>query len=64
LGLRSLTDVAAGNVETGVAGRIFFWFGMAATIIVTIFVTRVARKALKQYISQAGSSQDKSIEEA
>jgi uncharacterized membrane protein YdjX (TVP38/TMEM64 family) len=63
-GLRSLTDVAAGNVETGVAGRIFFWFGMAATIIVTIFVTRVARKALKQHISQAGSSQDKSIEEA
>lgn len=47
-GLRSLTDVAAGKVETGAAGRIFFWFGMAATIAVTIYVTSIARKALKQ----------------
>jgi pyruvate/2-oxoglutarate dehydrogenase complex dihydrolipoamide dehydrogenase (E3) component/uncharacterized membrane protein YdjX (TVP38/TMEM64 family) len=49
-GLRSLADVAAGNVETGVAGKIFFWFGMAATIVVTVFVTRLARKALKEAV--------------
>ena len=49
-GLRSLADVAAGKVETGAAGQVFFWFGMAATIIVTVFVTRVARKALKQAV--------------
>ena len=51
-GLRSLTDVAAGKVETGTAGRIFFWFGMAVTIAVTIFITFIARKALKQVISE------------
>ena len=49
-GLRSLTDVAAGNVKTGLAGSIFFWFGLAAAIVVTIFITRLARKALKQAV--------------
>jgi len=45
-GLRSLADVAAGEVEKGTAGRLFFWLGLAATIVVTVFVTRVARNAL------------------
>jgi pyruvate/2-oxoglutarate dehydrogenase complex dihydrolipoamide dehydrogenase (E3) component/uncharacterized membrane protein YdjX (TVP38/TMEM64 family) len=49
-GLRSLAHVAAGNVETGTAGKVFFWFGMAATIVVTVFVTRLARKALKDAV--------------
>lgn len=51
-GLRSLADAATGGIETGTTGRIFFWFGMAATIIVTVFVTRLARKALKEFVSQ------------
>jgi len=57
-GLRSLADVAAGQVETGPAGRIFFWFGMAATIVVTIFVTRIARRALKQAIPESTEETD------
>ncbi|MHC4085395.1 MAG: TVP38/TMEM64 family protein [Planctomycetota bacterium] len=48
--LRSLADAATGNVETGTAGKIFFWFGLAATIVVTVFVTRIARRALKQVV--------------
>lgn len=48
--LRSLADAATGKVETGTAGKIFFWFGLAATIVVTVFVTRVARRALKQAV--------------
>lgn len=47
-GLRSLADAAAGKVETGVTGQIFFWVGLIVTIAVTIFVTGLARKALKQ----------------
>ena len=47
-GLRSLAELAAGQVQKGPAQRIFFWFGMAATILVTVFVTKVARKALKE----------------
>jgi uncharacterized membrane protein YdjX (TVP38/TMEM64 family) len=51
-GLRSLADVAAGKVETGPAGKIFFWLGMVATIIVATLVTRIARKALKQAVEE------------
>lgn len=32
------------------AGRFFFWFGLAATIAVTVFVTHLARKTLKQRV--------------
>ena len=49
-GLRSLADAATGDVETGLAGRFFFWFGLAATIAVTVFVTHLARKTLKQQV--------------
>jgi hypothetical protein len=45
---RSLADVAAGNVEPGLASRVFFWFGLAATVAVAVFVTRLARKSLQE----------------
>lgn len=51
-GLRNLADAAAGKVETGIAGRIFFWLGLAVAIVVTVFVTRLARKALKQAVPE------------
>jgi uncharacterized membrane protein YdjX (TVP38/TMEM64 family) len=54
-GLRSLADVAAGNVEKGTAGTIFFWLGLGVTLIVTVFVTRIARKALRQAVPQSTS---------
>ena len=43
---RSLTEVATGQVQGGPAQRIFFWFGLAATIVVAVVVTRIARRAL------------------
>jgi len=45
---RSLADVAAGKVEGGWAGQVFFWVGLAATVIVACFVTHLARKSLKE----------------
>ncbi len=45
---RSLADVAAGKVDSGWAGQAFFWVGLAATIFVAGFVTRLARKSLKE----------------
>lgn len=45
---RSLTEVAAGKVEERVAGQVFFWVGLAATIVVAGFVTRLATKSLKE----------------
>jgi len=44
---RSLADVAAGKVEGGLAGQIFFWVGLAATVLVAGFVTSLARRGLK-----------------
>jgi len=54
-GLRSLAAVAAGEVEKSTAGRLFFWLGLVATIVVTVFVTRVARNALKNTVPQSSS---------
>jgi len=62
--LRSLADVAAGNVEKGLAGKLFFWIGLAATIAVTVFVTRLARNALKQAVPQtSGTAAETEIEQ-
>lgn len=49
-GLRSLTEVAAGQTEGGWVQRAFFWGGAAATIIVVAVVTRVAQKAMKRAV--------------
>ena len=38
------------QMNAGAAGQVSFWPGMGATIVVTIFVTRIARKALKQTV--------------
>ncbi|MHC4728017.1 MAG: TVP38/TMEM64 family protein, partial [Planctomycetota bacterium] len=54
-GLQSLAKVAAGQVEKSTAGTIFFWIGMGVTIVVTLFVTGIARKALKNAVPQKTS---------
>lgn len=55
-GLRSLADISAGTAKATTASQIFFWCGMAATIAVTIFVTRLGRNALKQAVGKIESS--------
>ncbi|MFP4356795.1 MAG: TVP38/TMEM64 family protein [Phycisphaerae bacterium] len=49
-GLRSLTEVAAGEVEGGWVQRAFFWGGLAATLVVMVVVTRIAQKAMKRAV--------------
>lgn len=49
-GLRSLTQAAAGQREAGWVDRVFFWGGLAVTIVVVYIVTRIARKAVRQAI--------------
>jgi uncharacterized membrane protein YdjX (TVP38/TMEM64 family) len=63
-GLRSLADVAAGDVEQGAARKVFFGFGLVVTIIVTVFVTRVARRALKQAAPDAVTDKTKTQAES
>ena len=55
-GLRSLTEVAAGKSEGGWVQRVFFWGGLAATIVVVIVVTRIAQKAMRQTIQETDPS--------
>lgn len=45
---RSLADIASGKVEGGWAAQVFFWVGLGATVVVAGFVTRLARKSLKE----------------
>jgi uncharacterized membrane protein YdjX (TVP38/TMEM64 family) len=47
-----LADVAAGNVEGGSARLVLFFVGLAATVVVTVYVTRLARQALRQAIPE------------
>jgi uncharacterized membrane protein YdjX (TVP38/TMEM64 family) len=42
----SLAELAAGRAGAGTAGRVFYLAGLAATIAVTVYVTRLARRAL------------------
>ena len=48
--LGSLAQVAAGKVEGGPAQQVFFWVGLAATVVVALYVTKIARKALKEAV--------------
>ena len=49
--LGSLAEAVAERTERTAGEQIFFYAGLVVTIVVTIFITRVARKALKQKIS-------------
>ena len=48
-----LADIAAGNVEGGPGRLVLFFVGLAATVIVTVYVTRLARQALRQAVPDA-----------
>ena len=47
---KSLADLAAGKVEGGWEQRVLFSVGLVVTVIVTVFVTRIARRALKESV--------------
>ena len=51
--IASLADLAAGRVEGGLAQKLLFGLGLAATAAVTVLVTRIARRALSQAVPTA-----------
>lgn len=54
---RSLTAIATGNLkQDSPAQTIFFWVGLAATIVVATLVTRIAQKSLKKDEGVKGAS--------
>ncbi len=50
---KSLSDIAAGRSDGGTAQKIFFAVGLLATLAVTIVISRIARKALKDATAEA-----------
>ncbi len=58
--VKSLADLAAGNYEGGLAQKALFFVGLAATIVVTILVTRVAKRALDQAVKSLAAEEQAS----
>jgi uncharacterized membrane protein YdjX (TVP38/TMEM64 family) len=50
--LGNLARVSEGPEERGVGQQVLFYGGLAATVVVTVFVTRLARKALAAAVPQ------------
>jgi uncharacterized membrane protein YdjX (TVP38/TMEM64 family) len=44
----NLTAAISGDVDTGTGGQVLLWLGLAATIAVTVLVTRLASRALER----------------
>src|SRR6185369_1503127 len=54
--LTSLTQLASGAPSGGTAKQVLTFVGFAATVIVTIVVTRIARRALDEATAEAPSA--------
>ena len=50
--LKNLADVAAGAPEGGTPQTVFFVAGLVMTIVATVFITRVARRALDEAVAE------------
>ncbi|MBI4180014.1 TVP38/TMEM64 family protein [bacterium] len=48
--MKSLAEILSGKVETGTAQQVVFGVGLAATILVTLLVTRIAKNALNKTV--------------
>lgn len=60
--LMSLTEAASGTTEKTTAQQVLFYAGLAVTVLVTIFVTRVAKKALDKAVPATASEQPASLQ--
>jgi len=47
---KSLAEVLSGNVEGGAAQKALLGAGLVVTVAVTVYVTRLARRAIRQYV--------------
>ena len=49
---KDLAKIAAGDVEKGPLQYIYLGVGLLVTVVVTIYITRIARKALREYVPE------------
>lgn len=48
--IKNLADLAAGRFDGGTSQKILLGVGLLATVIVTIYITRLARAAIREYV--------------
>lgn len=53
----SVAEILSGQVQGGLGQQILFGVGLAATVVVTVVVTRIARQALAQHVAVDKSPQ-------
>lgn len=56
--LKSLAEVATGSPEGGMSQKVFFAVGLVMTIVATVVITRVARRALNEAVAEQNVSAD------
>lgn len=56
--ITNLSELAAGRTSGGVTQQIFYFAGLVATVAVTLYITRVARRALAEATAEVGSGRD------
>jgi uncharacterized membrane protein YdjX (TVP38/TMEM64 family) len=52
--LKSLTDVLAGTTDGGPLQKVFFIAGLVMTVVATVVITRIAKRALDEAVEAAG----------
>jgi uncharacterized membrane protein YdjX (TVP38/TMEM64 family) len=53
--ITSVTELTAGRASGGAPEQVFYFAGLAVTVVVTMYVTRVARRALAESTRGAGA---------
>jgi uncharacterized membrane protein YdjX (TVP38/TMEM64 family) len=51
--LHSVSDLLRGHLGSGKWGAILFWAGLAAAIVLVIYIGRIARKALQEELGNS-----------
>jgi uncharacterized membrane protein YdjX (TVP38/TMEM64 family) len=54
---KDLTQVSSGNVEGGFAQQAIKILGLVATLLVTVVITRIARRSLREVVPQSNTSE-------
>ncbi len=61
--ITSLSELAAGRRSGGVTQQLFYFAGLVVTVGVTVYVTRIARRALAEVTAQPAGTTQKTADE-
>jgi uncharacterized membrane protein YdjX (TVP38/TMEM64 family) len=55
---KDLTELTIGGAQGGMAGRVLLFVGLAATVVLTILITRKATRTLSQHLASEPAEQE------